>query len=79
MDNTYGCDICGDRYDWDTEIVWLSANVGICPNCEERLASDEYFCPECETRLVRKDELDDYNFVCLECGKEYTNYEGELD
>ena len=26
MDNTYGCDICGKRKDWDKEIFWITSS-----------------------------------------------------
>ena len=32
----YGCDICGIRKPWN-EIVWLTARIGLCPECREKM------------------------------------------
>ena len=37
MDNTYGCDICGDRKDWDYGIVWITSSYGVCYECYKNL------------------------------------------
>lgn len=41
MDNTYGCDICGDRKDWDTEINWITSSYGVCDKCYDKLSESE--------------------------------------
>ena len=39
--NTYGCEICGDRKDFDKEIVWITSSYGVCEKCYEKLTSEE--------------------------------------
>jgi hypothetical protein len=41
MDNTYGCDICGNRKDWDEEIHWITSSYGICDGCYDKLSETE--------------------------------------
>ena len=43
MKNTldYGCDICGDRFDWENEIIWLNSGYGVCPKCYDTLSETE--------------------------------------
>lgn len=41
MDNTYGCDICGDRKDWDKEIIWITSSYGVCEGCYNRLTNED--------------------------------------
>lgn len=41
MDNTYGCDICGERKDWDNEIHWITSSYGVCDGCYEKLSEEE--------------------------------------
>lgn len=41
MDNTYGCDICGRRKDWDNEINWISSSYGLCDECYNKLSKEE--------------------------------------
>lgn len=40
MDNTYGCDVCGNRKDRDDGIVWITSSYGVCYECYEKF-SDE--------------------------------------
>ena len=40
-DNTYGCDICGESFDWDDGIVWLTSSFGVCDECYSRLSQEE--------------------------------------
>lgn len=40
-DNTYGCDICGERKDWDKEIIWITSSYGVCESCYEKLTEEE--------------------------------------
>jgi hypothetical protein len=41
MDNTYGCDICGDRKDWDYGIVWITSSYGVCYECYKKLSRED--------------------------------------
>ena len=41
MDNTYGCDTCGKRKYWDTEINWITSSCGICDECYSKLSKEE--------------------------------------
>ena len=43
MDNelTYGCDGCGNRFLWDTEIIWLTPCYGACSACYDKLSEAE--------------------------------------
>lgn len=36
----YGCDVCGERQDWDA-IIWLTASYGICGACYRRMTEEE--------------------------------------
>jgi predicted SprT family Zn-dependent metalloprotease len=38
---TYGCDICGERKDWDKEIIWVTSSYGICKKCYQKLTEEE--------------------------------------
>lgn len=38
---TYGCDLCGERKNWDEEIVWLTSSFGVCGSCYEKLSEKE--------------------------------------
>lgn len=40
-DDTYGCDQCGERYDWETEIEWLNSGYGVCYDCIAEMSEDE--------------------------------------
>lgn len=40
-DNTYGCDICGERKDWDYGIVWITSSYGVCYECYEKLSRED--------------------------------------
>lgn len=40
MDNAYGCDICGNRKDWDHGIVWITSSYGVCLECYEKLSRE---------------------------------------
>ncbi len=40
-DNTYGCDKCGMRFDWDTEIIWITSAYGVCSECYDKMSTDE--------------------------------------
>ena len=40
MDNTYGCDICGERKDWDKEIIWITSTYGVCEECYNKLTNE---------------------------------------
>ena len=37
----YGCDGCGNRFDMDCEIVWISSSYGLCWDCYYKLTEDE--------------------------------------
>ena len=41
MDNTYGCDLCGKRKDWDTEIHWITSSCGVCDECYSELSEEQ--------------------------------------
>ena len=41
MDNTYGCDICGERKDFDKEINWITSSYGLCDECYNKLNEEE--------------------------------------
>ena len=41
MDNTYGCDICGKRKDWDNEIIWITSTYGVCEDCFNKLTNED--------------------------------------
>jgi len=41
MDNTYGCDMCGERKDWEREIIWITSTYGVCVECFATLSEDE--------------------------------------
>lgn len=41
MDNTYGCDICGKRKDWDYGIVWITSSYGVCYECYKKLSRED--------------------------------------
>ena len=40
MDNTYGCDMCGERKDWNTEINWITSSYGLCDECYYKLSEE---------------------------------------
>lgn len=40
-DNTYGCDICGARKDYDEEIIWITSTYGVCEGCYNRLTNED--------------------------------------
>lgn len=40
-DSTYGCDICGKRADWDSEIEWITSSYGVCRECYNKLTDAE--------------------------------------
>ena len=68
-DNTYGCDICGGRFDWDKEIVWVTTSVGLCQACHDKNITDR-LCPHCDNPLFVSD-LPDYEYVCYECDENF--------
>lgn len=39
--NTYGCDICGARKDYDEEIIWITSTYGVCEECYNTLTNEE--------------------------------------
>ena len=39
--NTYGCDICGNRKDWDYGIVWITSSYGVCYECYNKLSRED--------------------------------------
>lgn len=41
MKYEYGCDICGERKDWDNEIHWITSSYGVCDECYEKLSKEE--------------------------------------
>lgn len=41
LDNTYGCDICGARKDYDEEIIWLTSTYGVCEDCFNKLTNED--------------------------------------
>ena len=40
-DNTYGCDMCGARKDYDEEIIWITSTYGVCEGCYNRLTNED--------------------------------------
>lgn len=41
MDNTYGCDVCATRKDWDKEIHWITSSYGVCDECYDKLTEEQ--------------------------------------
>lgn len=41
MDNTYGCDMCGIRHDWEREIIWITSTYGVCVECFVKLSEED--------------------------------------
>ena len=41
MDNTYGCDICGERHDWEREIIWITSSYGVCSECYGKFSEED--------------------------------------
>ena len=41
LDNTYGCDICGARKDYDEEIIWITSTYGVCEECYNTLTNED--------------------------------------
>ena len=39
--NTYGCDICGARKDYDEEIIWITSTYGVCEECYNTLTNED--------------------------------------
>lgn len=39
--NTYGCDMCGERKDFDKEIIWVTSSYGVCEKCYKKLTEEE--------------------------------------
>lgn len=33
--------MCGDRFDWDTEIIWVTSSFGLCERCHDKLSQEE--------------------------------------
>ena len=33
----YGCDICGERKDCASDIVWLTSSFGVCQDCYDKI------------------------------------------
>ena len=50
-DNTYGCDKCGERFDWN-DIIWTTSSYGVCEECYGRMSVDE----KNEIRISNGDE-----------------------
>lgn len=74
-DNTYGCDICGRRFDWDDGITWVSSEVGVCHECYEKFATDKH-CPRCGNTIFVEIEPDiDYPYLCLDCDENFYDFE----
>ena len=40
-DNTYGCDMCGERKDYDKEIIWITSTYGVCEDCYNKLTNED--------------------------------------
>ena len=40
-ENTYGCDICGERKDFSEEIIWITSSYGVCKKCYQSLSEEE--------------------------------------
>ena len=38
---TYGCDVCSERKNWDNEIIWLTSTYGVCEKCYDALPKDK--------------------------------------
>lgn len=41
IEETYGCDICGERKDYDEEIIWLTSTYGVCEDCFNKLTNED--------------------------------------
>lgn len=39
--DTYGCDICGTRKDFDEEIIWITSTYGVCEECYNKLTNED--------------------------------------
>lgn len=39
--DTYGCDNCGVRGEWEEQIHWITSDIGICENCYNKLTKEE--------------------------------------
>lgn len=40
-ENTYCCDKCGNKKDFDKEIVWITSSYGVCEECYQKLTEEE--------------------------------------
>lgn len=40
-ENTYGCDMCGGRKDFEKEIIWITSSYGLCEECYQKLTEEE--------------------------------------
>ena len=67
IEDTYGCDICGKRGDWDGGIVWVTSEVGVCNECYDKLATGRC-CNKCgETVFVNREPEAVKPYRCLVC------------
>jgi len=76
-EDTYGCDNCGGRFDWDSEIIWATTEVGFCEKCHGELKTDKV-CPNCgEPLWIKYDKMAEkiYDYVCCECWGQYQEFE----
>lgn len=74
---TYGCDICGGRFDWEREILWISSSIGVCQDCYDKYATDK-ICPRCWSTIFVEINPDiDYPYVCLDCDENFYSFEVE--
>lgn len=51
----YGCDICGKRRDWATEIIWITSSFGVCEDCYDIMTEEE----KRKIRIEAGDDLPD--------------------
>ena len=40
-ENTYGCDVCAERKDFNNEIIWITSSYGVCADCYDTLSEEE--------------------------------------
>lgn len=73
-DDTYGCDRCGERRDWD-DINWVTTGVGLCEKCYNANLTDKH-CARCGYPLFKSD-VEGYPYVCYECDENMYEFETE--
>ena len=40
-DKTYGCNGCGQRLDFDRDVIWVTSSCGLCEKCYNKLSEAE--------------------------------------